>query len=220
VQVPSHGIASGPQAVTRDVSPEHCPPAHEPELHTFPQLPQFWGSVMTEVMMPLQGTGWSEEAGAGGLLPKSEAKKVLRGEKKSPPGPGAVVFPVMPGAGPSAGPCETGTGAPSDACPVTSGGALSEGGRDVITGNVPSAGTGLTLVAKATRPGSVVTTGRALPARMGAEETGIGVVVTTSPVVKSSCGAVAGVVFAGDTVTGGFAVTGNGMVVVFVTVLS
>jgi hypothetical protein len=142
VQVPSHGIAPGPQAVTYPVVSGHCPAMHEPELHSVPQLPQLCGSVITLVMTPLQGTGCSEEPGGGGLPPRNELKNVPMEEKNDggalSEGTGVVVLRWTSGTGPSDGRSDTSAGTSSD------------GGREVITGSVPSAGTGLTMVTEGT----------------------------------------------------------------------
>jgi hypothetical protein len=77
-------------------------------------------------MIPLQGTGCSEELWGGELPPKNEAKndpmeaKIDGGGLSE--GTGVVVLRSTSGTGPS------------------------EGGRDEISGSVPSAGTGLTMV--------------------------------------------------------------------------
>ena len=71
-------------------------------------------------------------------MPKNEAKNAPTEEKNDggglSEGTGVVVFRWISGTG------------PSDGLGETSGGALSDGGRDVISGSVPSAGTGLTIV--------------------------------------------------------------------------
>jgi hypothetical protein len=101
-------------------------------------------------MMPLQGTGCSDELWGDRLLPKNEVTKLPIPEKKFPSCGEVVVTRVIPGTGPSAGRCDTGTGASSEGRRDTSGGAWSDGGRmETFTGGW-SAGTGLTLVAYGT----------------------------------------------------------------------
>jgi hypothetical protein len=90
-------------------------------------------------MIPLQGTGCSEELRGGELLPKSKVKKFPMREKKPPSGAGVDVFMVMAVTGPSAGRCETGTGASSEGLRGILGSVCSESGRGVITAGVPSA---------------------------------------------------------------------------------
>ena len=145
MQVLLHWTAPGPQVLIRCDPSVHRPAKHEPELHSVPQLPQLCGSVITFVMIPLQGIGCSEELCEGGLLccvPKNEAKNPPREEKKDggvlPEGTGVVVLCSTSGTGPSEGRRETSAGVPSD------------GGRGEIPGSVPSAGTGLTMVTEGT----------------------------------------------------------------------
>jgi len=96
-------------------------------------------------MIPLQGTGCSEELCVGELtccVPRNEAKNPPIEEKKDggalSEGTGVVVLRSTSGTGPSDGRSDTSAGAPSD------------GGRGEIPGSVPSAGTGLTMVAEGT----------------------------------------------------------------------
>lgn len=97
------------------------------------------------VMTPLQGTGCSEELWDGGLpdpVPRSVLKNVPMEEKNDggvlSEGAGVVVLRWTSGTGPSDGRSDTSAVASSD------------GGWEVITGSVPSAGTGLTVVTEGT----------------------------------------------------------------------